>query len=111
MGKEKASLELTLKNILYYVPESKHTEIINILRKYEEKIPDSKLKNLIQKIVLKRHNDYYEQVDLLVKDILEGKLNKETKKVISDLVDALKPYVEEAERTFWDKLKDLFSWS
>ena len=105
MGKEKANWELTLKNILYFIEDQKEQEkVINILIKYEQKIPDGKIKNYFQKLGLNSKKDYYSKIDYLVDDILEGKLDDETRKILNEMLNELKPTVEKAEKTFWERL-------
>ena len=110
--KEKANCELTLKNILYYIEDpAAQDKMIGILNKYNDMLPDGKFKELVQKFFQKGKKTYYEKVDYLIEDILTGKGNNERNKVLSQMLDEIKPVVEKAERTFWDKVKDLFKWS
>lgn len=102
---------MTLKNILYYVDENDQQRVLDILVKYEEKIPDNKIKNFIQKIILKSKKDYYSKVDYLVDDILDGKLDDKTKNILNDLLLELKPDIEKAEKTFWERLISIFQGS
>ena len=109
MSKEKANWEMTLKNILYFIDDSKEQEkVISILIKYESKIEDNKIKNIIQKHILNSKKDYYDKVNYLVDDILEGKLDTKTKVVLSEMLNELKPSVEKAEKSFWDRLSSIF---
>lgn len=109
---EKASWELTLKNILYYIEDSAEQEkMLGILKKYNDLLPDEKIKEAIQNFILSKKKNYYDKVDYLIKDILNGKGDKDRKKILSQMLAELKPVVEQAERTFWDKLTDLFKWS
>ncbi len=113
-SKEKASVEATLKNILYFVEDKKDQEqMIEILNKYNDKLPDGAFKDKIQNFLLKSKKDYYEKVDFLVNDILNGskKSDKDIKNIISEMLNEIKNTLEKAERTFWDKLCDLFKWS
>ncbi len=111
-SKEKANLELTLKNILYCVEEQEEQEkMLGILEEYNNKLPDGKIKDWFQRLFLKAKKDYYSKVDFLVDDILSGKLDNEKKKIIYEMLEKLHPVVVQAERSFWDKLCDLFKWS
>lgn len=57
MGREQASWEITLKNILYYIEgEKEQQKVIDILNKYEAKIQDNKIKNCFQKIIYNTKN-------------------------------------------------------
>ena len=90
---------------MYFIEDQKEQEkVINILIKYEEKIPDGKIKNYFQRLVLNSKKDYYAKVDHLVDDILEGKLDNETRKILNEMLNELKPTVEKAEKTFWERL-------
>lgn len=110
--KEKANWELTLKNILYYIEDPTEQEkMLGILNKYNDMLPDGKLKDAVQRFFQKGKKTYYEKVDYLIKDILTGKGDKERNKVLSQMLAEMQPVVEQAERTFWDKLIDLFKWS
>lgn len=109
---EKASWELTLKNILYYVEDTNdQEEMLGILNKYNDKLPDGKLKDSAQKFFYKHKKSYYEKVDFLIDDILSGKGDKKRNEVLSQMLQEIKPTVEKAEKSFWDKLTDLFKWS
>ena len=56
--------------------------------------------------------DYYDKVDYLIDDILHGgKSENDRNRIITDLLNEIKPTVEKAERTMWDKICDLFKWS
>lgn len=110
-NKDKAKWEVTLKNILYFVNENDRENMLKILNKYNDQLPDGKFKDLIQKTILNTKKSYYEKVDFLIDDILKGGTDIERKKVLSQLLDEIKPTVEKAEKNFWDKLKDLFKWS
>lgn len=111
MGKEKANWEMTLKNILYYVNESDQQSVLDILIKYEEKLPDSRIKDCIQKFILKSKKDYYSKVDYLVDDILDGKFDDNTRKILNQLILELKPKIEKAEKSFWERLVSIFQGS
>lgn len=112
--KEKANLEVTLKNILYYVEdEDDQKKMVEILKKYNEQLPDGRIKDKLQKFILETKKSYYDQVDYLVSDILDcsKKSDDEIKKVVSNMLNEIKGILEKAERTFWDRLCDLFKWS
>ena len=112
MGKEKGTWELRVKNILYSIENKKEQEqILEILHKYEEKIPDGKLKNLFQKMFLKRKKDYYSKVDYLIDDILEGNIDIATKKILAAMLIEIKKVVESNEKSFWDRLFSIFEGS
>ena len=67
--KEKKHLELTIKNILYYVDDKKEQEkIIEILKKYNGKFPDSKIKDFFDKIIYSTKQDYFDKIDTLIKE-------------------------------------------
>ncbi len=109
---EKANWEVTLKNILYYIEDStEQDKMLGILIKYNNELPDGKVKDSIQNFILSKKKDYYDKVDYLIKDILNGKGDKKRNKVLSQMLAEMKPVVEQAERSFWDKLIDLFKWS
>lgn len=105
MSKEKANLEITLKNILYFIDDEKEQEkVIEILKKYEERFPDSRIKNFFQRHILNSKNDYYSKVDYLVKDILECKIDNNVRVILNEMINEIKPTVEKAEKTFWERL-------
>lgn len=110
-NKDKANWELTLKNILYFVDEGEQENMLTILKKYNDQLPDGPIKDWFQKLKLNAKKTYYEKVDYLVEDILNGGNDIERKKLLSQLLDEIKPIIDKAERNFWDKLKDLFKWS
>lgn len=96
-SKEKAKWEVTLKNILYYVDDAKEQDrMLDILKKYNDRLPDGKLKDGFQNLILKSKKDYYDKVDHLVDDILSGKLDNEKKKVLSEMLSELQPIVEKS---------------
>ena len=110
--KEKLRLELQIKQILYYVENKTEQEkMIAILEKYNDKMPDSKLKDFFDKWVKKTKKDYFDKVDFLLKDIFDGKIENSDKKLINEMLKEMQPIVEKAEKTIWDKFLDLFSWS
>ena len=84
-NKEKANWELTLKNILYYIEDTKEQEkMIGILNKYNDMLPDGKIKDSIQKFFLNSKKSYYDKVDYLIDDILNGKNDDGRKKILSE---------------------------
>lgn len=110
--KELKQIEVTLKNILYFVEDKKEQEkVIKILEECEARMSDSKLKNSIDKFFKKFKRDYFEVVDFLVKDILYGVISNEERKIVYDMLNQLKPTIEVGKKSFLDKLIDLFSWS
>ena len=109
MRKEKAKWEVTLKNILYYIEDEKEQQkVLEILSKYEKQLSDNKIKNFFQKLIFSTKTDYYSKVDYLVDDILDGKWDKETKKILNSMLSELKPTVEKAEKNFWERLLVIF---
>ena len=50
-------------------------------------------------------------MDYLVDDILDGKWNNETKKILNSMLAELKPTVEKAEKNFWERLLIIFQGS
>ncbi len=78
---------------------------------FNDMLPDGKFKDAVQRFFLKGKKTYYEKVNYLIEDILTGKGDKERNKVLSQMLTEMQPVVEQAERTFWDKLIDLFKWS
>ena len=112
-GKQKAKWEVALKEILYFVEDpTEQDRMVEILKKYNDKLPDSKIKDAYQKLILNTKRDYYDKVNYLIDDILNGnKADNNINKVVTELLNEIKPIVEKAEKTFWDKLYDLFTWS
>jgi hypothetical protein len=47
----------------------------------------------------------------LIKDIFDGNLKEKERDVILELLDKINPIIENAERTFWDKVRNLIKWS
>ena len=110
--KEKARLELTIKNILYYIEdETEQAKMIEILMRFESQLKDTKLKNIFDKWILSSKKNYYDKVDHLVDDILGGKIENDDKKIINNMLNEIKPAVEKAEKNLWEKLLRLFDWS
>lgn len=112
--KDKANLELILKNVLYYIEdEQEQAKMIAILERYNDELPDGKLKDKIQKTYCKvAKRSYYEKVDFLINDILNGKIDtKEVKAKVKAMINELKPSVEVAQKTWWEKLMGLGEWS
>lgn len=109
--KEKAQWEATLKNILYFVDDpTKQETLLEILNKYNDMLPDGKLRDRFQTYLLSKKKDYYDKVDFLISDILNGKSDNTRNRVLQNLLNEIKPIVEQAEKTFWDNLLGLFSW-
>ena len=112
MSKEKYQIEATLKNILYFIDDVKEQEkMLEILQNYNNSMPDGKLRDALQKGLLKAKKDYYSKVDFLVNDILDAKTFPKNREKISKLLQEIKPIVEKGEKSFWEKLVGLFSWS
>lgn len=110
--KEKEIMELALKNILYHIEDlDEQKKMISMLEDCEKQFPDSKIKNLIEKIILKSKKGYCKKVDYLIDIILDDVSNKEQKNTIYRLLEQIKPFVEKAEKNMWDKLMNLFKWS
>lgn len=110
--KERKKVEVTLKNILYFIDdESEQNRVIEALKRCENKMNDSKIKNKIDKFLMMLKKDYYSIVDFLVDDILSGDINSSEKKAIYELIDELSPSIESGKKCFLEKLKNLFDWS
>ena len=104
VSKDKANMELILKNILYYIEdEQEQQKMIAILEKYNKLLPDGKYRDKVQTAYYKvAKKDYYEKVDFLVRDILNGKIDtEETKAKIRAMINELKPSVEAGQKTYW----------
>lgn len=110
--KEKKQLELQIKQILYFVEKKEEQDkMINLLTEYNDKLPDGKFKDGFQKWALKFKNDYYDRVDHLVGDIFDGTITNNDKKIIQELLQKIRPVIEEAEKNLWQKFVDLMNWS
>ena len=109
--KEKKHLKLTAKNILYYVEPEEQVRMVKVLEKYEEKIEHSRFKAFFNMILYSTKNDYFDKIDFLLDLIFDNAFESKDKQVIHDLLNDIQPVFEEAERNFWQKLNDLFSWS
>lgn len=113
--KEKKSIEITLKGIIYFITsESEQKKVLQILKECESKMNDGKLKDKIDSILLRFKDNYFDKVDYLIEDILSSKMTEANKKVIYEMVNKLQPAVEEAQKkksSFWDNLRELFKWS
>jgi len=110
--KQKKQLELTIKNILYFIEDTNEQKrMIAILQKYNDELPDSWIKDRFQKLILSTKSNYFEIIDFLINDIFDGKIDDEKKKKINLMLVELKPNMEKAEKNIWDKLVKLFNWS
>ena len=110
--KEKLRLQTQIMQILCYVDEkSEQDKMIAILEKYEAKMPDAKIKDWFDKLKKKFTKDYYSMIELLVKDIFDGKLDNSDKRLIREMLVEIQPIVEKSEKSTWQKFLDLFSWS
>lgn len=109
--KEIAQLKSKFGAILYFVEdESEQEKMISILKKYNEQLKDSKIKEIIDYIMIKKKKNYYDLVEYLIKDIFDGKMSDNKKKAIYSMLDEIQPIVEKAERSTWDKIRDYFNW-
>ena len=53
-NKQKAQWEVALKQILYFVEEpEEQNRMVEILKKYNDQLPDGKLRDGLQKLILK----------------------------------------------------------
>lgn len=110
--KERKQIEVTLKSILYFIDDEKdRKKVLDILINCEHQMGDSKWKNKIDEKILRFKTNYYDKIDFLIEDILSSKLDETKTKIIYATIEQLKPSYETAQRNFWDKLKDLFTWS
>ncbi|MDE6240979.1 MAG: hypothetical protein K2M08_01000 [Anaeroplasmataceae bacterium] len=110
--KERKQIEVTLKNILYFIDDSEEQQrVIKVLENCENKMPDSKIKNAIDRIIKKFKTDYYSIVDHLVDDILSSPIGNKEKQTIFNMLNELKPSIEKGNKSFFEKLIDLFKWS
>ena len=108
---EKKRLMITIKNILYFVEDKKERDrLLSILEKYNDMLPDSKFKDMIDKFRKKFTIDYYGMVDYFVDDILDGKMTEEKKKIITQMLNEIQPVVNSGSRSLLEKFFDLFSW-
>lgn len=111
-NKEKYQIEATLKNLLYFVEDKQEQDrMISVLEKYNGLMPDNKVADWLQKQWYKTKNDYYSKVDFLVNDMLDSKSIKQNKDKIKLMMQELESTIIIAEKSFWDKLCDLFKWS
>lgn len=110
---EKAQFELDLKNILYLIEDTQEQgAMIAILEKYNDSMPDGKIKDALQKAYYKiAKNNYYAKVDFLIKDILNGKGDRETRKKIPELLKELRPSIEAGQKKWYEKLIGLSDWT
>lgn len=100
---EKFKYKANLYNLLCLVEDQqKQKQVLDLLSRYEAKIPDPKLKNEIQKL-FRKNKTYEELCESYVEDMLEGKLNDSTKLVISQLLVELRNLIENEPKNWWDK--------
>jgi len=110
--KEKKQLEVQIKQILYFVEnKTEQGKMIAILEEYNNKIPDGGLKDKIQKWIGKTKKDYFDKADFLVGDIFDGNLGVNEKKIIKEMIGKIRPIIEQAEKSLWEKFINLFNWS
>lgn len=107
----KKRLEATLEGILYFVSEDEQDSMLAIVKKYNDRLPDSKIKDKWESIIFNIKKDYYSKMEALIKDIIDSKYDTNNKKIISEMLDELQPGIEHGQKSFWNKLKDLFKWS
>ena len=108
MDKERLQIKSKLLNFLVCVEDkNKQATILVLLEEYESKIPDWKIHDRIQK--LKRKNKgYFELIDMYIDDLLDHKLNDNSKKVIGELLDKLTPIVKDEPKNWWERFIEAF---
>ncbi len=110
--KERSRLKLDFLNILFYIDDKEtQDEILKKLAACNENIPDNKVKNFVDKILLSTKKSYYDKVEFFLSDIFEKDFTENDRKVVSDLFDEIKPSFEEAKERLWQKIVNLFDWS
>ncbi|HPO11741.1 MAG TPA: hypothetical protein PLM63_04105 [bacterium] len=100
-------LEVILKYELYFIEDKVKQEVaISILKEYCEKLPDSKLKDKVEKIILKYKKDYFELVDFLVKDIIDSKKTEGNLKIIQQLIKKIRKMANKLQKIDNDSPND-----
>lgn len=81
--KEKKTIEITLKGIIYFITsETEQKNVLQILEECESKMNDNKLKDKIDSVLLKFKDDYFDKINFLIENILSSKMTEANKKVI-----------------------------
>lgn len=108
MDKERMLLESEfLWMIAKISDEKKQKEVIDLLQSTEEKIPDSRLKDKLQKM-LRRNKNYCDKSNALINDILDTKLDASSRMVILDCLKKLKKISDENQQNLWDIIMEGF---
>ena len=106
--KERMQIKAKLLNYLAYVDDNqKQNKIIQLLQKYEQKLPDGKLIDSLQKMKRKRMN-YYSLCEDLVNDLLDKGITNNSRAVLNDLIDELTPLVANEPKNWWEQFVDWF---
>ena len=85
--------------------------MLNILEKYNKKLPDSKFKDFFDRIIYKSKKDYFDKIDNLISDIFDRSLTKVERSIVKEMLNEIKPSLQNAENNYWNKLIKLFDWS
>ena len=108
MDSERIKIKTRLLNYLVFVDDpNKQSKIIELLKEYEAKIPDTPLHDKFQNIKRKKM-DYEELCNSYVEDLLERKLNNDNKAIIEELFSKLTPIVKEEPQNWWDRFISWF---
>lgn len=111
MNSEKL-LKMKYKGKLYSLlclveDENKQKQVIDLLSRYEQKIPDSKIKDALQKM-LRKNKKYDSLCDSYVNDLLDNRLDANTRNILANLLEELRSIVENDSKNWWDTFIDWF---
>lgn len=98
MDKERMEYKAKLIRLVLRVDdEGSQSKIIEILEETEEKLPDFKIKDRIQK--MKRKNKpYLDKADALISDILDKKLDDSQKNIVESCIRSILEIVVESQK-------------
>lgn len=109
MDKERTEYKAKLLNLISMIgDEGSQLKVIAILEETEEKLPDSKVKDRIQKMIRKKKH-YYDKADALIADILDKKLDANAKNIVVECIKSLREIIEGQQKNWWDQFVECFN--
>ncbi|MCH3976050.1 MAG: hypothetical protein LKE36_00325 [Bacilli bacterium] len=109
MDKERTEYKAKLLNLIAMIGDKENQRhVIAILEKTEEKLPDSKVKDKIQKMI-RKNKSYYDKADALITDILDHKLDINQRNIVLECLASLRAIIEGQQKNWWDQFVEWFN--
>lgn len=109
MDKERNSYKGKLFSLVSMVEDKDNqSKVILLLEQTEEKLPDSKVKDKIQRM-FRKNKSYDDKADALITDILDKKLDANAKNIVLECIKSLREIIEGQQKNWWDQFVEWFN--